>query len=281
MKLSCLPVSFYPDLIAGRMSLGAWARMGRGLGLDAVDASILFFADRSAAALGRAKREVDAEGMSLGMMSTYPDFTHPDPRARAREIDGARETVDVAAALGMSYVRAIAGQAHPETELEAGIAWAVEGLRTAVEHSLGTGIEVVYENHDQAGVMDYPDFSARQEVFLRIYQATAVFNLGINYDTGNATALAPDPLALLEAVLGRVRTLHVSDTSAIGEHIQPCVIGAGLAPLEAIFRCLQVAQWDGYISIEEASGTGHAGVETAVQHVKRLWKQTKDAPRTV
>ena len=43
MKLSCLPVSLYPDIIAGRVSLAAWARMGAELGLDAVDASILFF----------------------------------------------------------------------------------------------------------------------------------------------------------------------------------------------------------------------------------------------
>ena len=275
MKLSCLPVSFYPDLIAGRMSLGEWARMGRELGLDAVDASILFFVDRSEKALSRARREVEVEGMSLGMMSTYPDFTHPEAWARAREIDAARETVDVAVELGMSYVRAIAGQAHPETELEAGIAWAVDGLRAVVEQSRGTGVEVVYENHDQAGVMDYPDFSARQEVFLQIVESTAPFDLGINYDTGNATALTPDPLALLEAVLDRVRTLHVSDTSAVGAHIRPCVIGAGLAPLEAIFSQLHQAGWDGYLSIEEASGMGRAGVETGVGHVRRLWERTK------
>jgi sugar phosphate isomerase/epimerase len=176
----------------------------------------------------------------------------------------------------MSYVRAIAGQAHPETGLQAGIAWAVEGLQAMVEHSRGTGVEVVYENHDQAGVMDYPDFSARQEVFLAIYEATVAFDLGINYDTGNATALTPDPLALLEAVLDRVRTLHVSDTSAIGEHIQPCVIGTGLAPLQAVFRRLHEVVWDGYASIEEASGTGRAGIETAVRHVKRLWRQTTE-----
>jgi sugar phosphate isomerase/epimerase len=171
-------------------------------------------------------------------------------------------------------LRAIAGQAHPDTERQAGIAWAVEGLQATVEHSRGTGVEVVYENHDQAGVMDYPDFSARQEVFLEIYNATASFGLGINYDTGNATALTPDPMALLEAVLPRVRTLHASDTSAVGEHILPCVIGTGLAPLEAIFCRLHAAGWDGTISIEEASGTGRQGVKTAVRHVKRLWRET-------
>ena len=47
MHLSCLPVSFFADILAGRMSVGAWARMGAELGLDAIDLSILFVPDRS------------------------------------------------------------------------------------------------------------------------------------------------------------------------------------------------------------------------------------------
>jgi sugar phosphate isomerase/epimerase len=273
VKLSCLPVSFYPDIIAGRMPLGTWAHMGVELGLDAVDVSILFFPDRAPQALARARREVEAEGISMGMMSTYPDYTHPDPAQRAREIDLARETVDVAAALGVRYVRAIAGQAHPETGRAEGIAWAVEGLHKTVEHARGTGVDVVYENHDQAGVMEYPDFSARQDIFLEIVEATAGFGLGINYDTANAVALTPDALYLLEQVIDRVCTLHASDTSAVGEHISPTVIGRGLVPFPAIFRRLRRAGWDGWISIEEASGQGRPAVEQAVRHVRWAWQE--------
>ena len=45
----------------------------------------------------------------------------------AREVDAARETVDVAAALGLSYVRAIAGQAHEEVLVPLGPAIQFEG----------------------------------------------------------------------------------------------------------------------------------------------------------
>ena len=274
MKLSCLPVSFYPDIIAGRMSLGEWARMGAELGLDAVDASILFFPDRSERALARARRQVEAEGMSLLMMSTYPDFTHPDRSQRAREVDLARETLDVAVSLGMRYVRAIAGQAHPETGRDQGIAWATEGLTSMVEHAQSVGVTVVYENHDQAGVMQYQDFSAPQDVFLAICRATAGIGLGINYDTANAVALTPDPLGLLEQVIDRVLTLHASDTSAVGGHIVPSVIGRGLVPFQAVFGRLHQAGWEGWISIEEASGQGRPGVEEAVRYVRRVWRET-------
>ena len=47
MKLSCLPVSFFAEIIDGRMSIGDWAKMGSEIGLDAIDLSILFVADRS------------------------------------------------------------------------------------------------------------------------------------------------------------------------------------------------------------------------------------------
>lgn len=270
MKLSCLPVSFYPELIAGRMRLGEWARMGAALGLDAVDVSVLFFADRSPRTVVRARREVEEEGISLGMMSTYPDFTHPDPAHRARELDAAREALDLAAGLGVRYLRAIAGQAHPETGLQEGIAWAVEGLQALVEASRGSGVTVLYENHDQAGVMEYMDFSAPPEVFLAICQATADIGLGINFDTANAVVHAPDPSALLEQVIGRVATVHASDTRST-EHLAPTVIGTGLVPFAALFERLRRAGWDNWICIEEASGQGHAGVEAAVGHVRQAW----------
>jgi sugar phosphate isomerase/epimerase len=272
MKLSCLPVSFYPDIIAGRMSLGEWARMGAELGLDAVDVSILFFPDRSPRALARARRQVEDEGMSLTMISTYPDFTHPDPMQRARELDRARESLQVADALGVRYVRTIAGQAHPETGREQGIAWAVEALRTLVEASRGSAVSVVYENHDRAGVMEYVDFSAAPDVFLAICEATAEIGLGINYDTANAVVHSPDPLALLERVIDRVTTLHVSDTSS-SERLRPTVIGSGLAPLSALFKRLRRAGWEGWICIEEAAGEGRQGVEEAARFVRRAWEE--------
>ena len=274
MKLSCLPVSFYPDIIAGRMSLGEWAQMGADLGLDAVDVSILFFPDRSAQALARARRAVEDVGLSLAMMSTYPDFTHPDPAQRARELDRARESVDVATALGVSFVRAIAGQAHPETGREEGIAWAIEGLRALVHTALGSGVTVVYENHDQAGSMLYQDFSAPQDIFLAICEATRDTGLGINFDTANATILTPDPLALLERVIHRVVTLHAADAILVEGRTHYVVLGTGKVPFRAVFQRLHQAGWDNWICIEEAARKGRQGVEEAIRFIRRTWAET-------
>jgi sugar phosphate isomerase/epimerase len=144
-----------------------------------------------------------------------------------------------------------------------------------VDYGRQAGVAVVYENHDQAGVMQYQDFSAPQQVFLAIYEATAECGLGINYDTANATVLTPDPLYLLECVLERVAVLHASDAYWGAEGHRWCTIGQGIVPFDAIFRRLGVAHWDGWISIEEASGTGRRGIEQGVRFVRQAWEASK------
>src|SRR5512133_501211 len=87
VKLSCLPVSFFDDIISGSMSVGQWAHIGCELGLDAVDLSILFVPDRSAAAVAALRKQIEAEGMSGAMITSYPDFTNPDSGQRTRGLE--------------------------------------------------------------------------------------------------------------------------------------------------------------------------------------------------
>ncbi len=272
MKLSCLPVSFFDDIIAGRMTVAEWARMGASLGLDAVDLSILFVRDRSPAAVAALRRQIEGEGMRVAMVTTYPDFTHPDPTQRARELVLAQETMEIAAALGAKFVRVTAGQAHPTVGRADGIVWAVEGLVQLVERTRGTGVTPVYENHAKPGAWEYTDFSQPPDIFLEIAYRTAEVGLKINFDTGNAAAFAEDPLALLDQVVDRVATVHASDTATRGA-LQHVLLGTGITPFVPLFRRLKQAGWDGWICMEEASCRGRDGVAAAAAFIRRAWEQ--------
>ena len=151
MRLSCLPVSFFTDIVSGRMSVGAWARMGAELGLDAIDLSILFVPDRTPAAVAALRREIEAQGIRVAMITSYPDFTHPDARQRELELAFEREVMTVAAGLGADLVRVTAGQAHPETGIADGIAWAADGLRRLVESTRGLERDPGLRKSRQAG----------------------------------------------------------------------------------------------------------------------------------
>ena len=84
MKLSCLPVSYFPLIIGGQMTVGEWAREAAALGLDGCDISILFVNQFSASYLASLRAQIDDAGIGLTMVTTYPDFTHPSADQRQR-----------------------------------------------------------------------------------------------------------------------------------------------------------------------------------------------------
>jgi len=272
MHLSCLPVSFFAEIIDGRMPVSEWARMGRALGLDAIDLSILFVQPRSVEQAQLLRRQIEDAGSRVAMITTYPDFTHPQARQRRKELDVAIETHRIAEALGADLVRVTAGQAHPATGRAEGIDWAIDGLSRLVEAVRTSQVQPVYENHAKPGAWDYTDFSTPPDIFLEIARGTASAALGINFDTGNATAFAADPLAMLDQVVDRVVSVHVADTAVFGE-LKPVLLGTGVAPIRTMFDRLVTTGWDGWLCMEEASFQGQAGVDAAARFVRTAWQQ--------
>lgn len=270
MKLSCLPVSFFSDITEGRMSVFDWAKMASLLGLDGFDISILFVPDRSPKILAALRRQIESIGMGITMVTSYPDFTHPDPAQRKKELVLEQQVVETAAALGAELVRVTAGQSHPETSHQDGIAWAIEGLCKLQESMRGSGVTLVYENHSKPGVWDYTDFCEPPDIFLEIVNGTADVSLGINFDAGNAATFGDDPCELLWAVMPRVVSVHASDSSEHGA-LKHVLLGTGITPYPAIFTELKRAGWDGWICMEEASFQGRQGVEAAARFVRDTW----------
>ena len=272
MKLSCLPVSFFDDITSGKMSVAEWARMGAGLRLDAVDLSILFLPERSEKAAETIRSQVEAEGISITMLTTYPDFTHPDSAQRKKELEMEIEAVHLAKSLGAQLIRVTAGQAHPETSIKDGIVWATEGLSRLAETAGNLGVQLAYENHAKPGAWKYTDFSQPPEIFLEILSGVHSPLLGVNFDTGNATAFTSDPVAFLEQIVKRVVSVHASDTSEVGR-LNHVLLGTGVTPFKVLFHALKSSGWDGWICMEEASGLGRQGVETAAKTIRRIWTE--------
>jgi len=270
MKVSCLPVSFFAKIIAGSMTVGEWAQMGARVGLDGIDISILFVQKRTRSYLRDMRCAIEDSGLRLVMITTYPDFTHPDPAERRRQAVALRQNVDVAAVLGASYVRVTAGQGYPEVTYADGLAWATEGLTRAVEETKGSGITLVFENHARPAIWTYPDFSFPTRHFLAIADATAKTGLRINWDTANTLAYGDDPLAVLKQVIHRVETVHAADTGERGQ-LRHVLLGTGLVPFRETFAELQRAGFDGWICIEEGSNQGERGVRSAAAFVRQTW----------
>jgi len=273
MRLSCLPVSYFQDIINGRMSIKEWALEGSRIGLDGIDLSVLFLKSRSPEYLDKVRQEIGKTGIRVAMVTTYPDFTHPDPAERERQLTRLEDDIVTASRLGADLLRVTAGQAHPNVGRREGIEWAVNGLVRATEFAREYPVKLAYENHAKPGAWQYTDFSHPTEIFLEIVEKTAHTSLGVNWDTANTIAYGDDPIPVLKRVLNRIISVHAADTSTRGE-LKHVLLGTGLVPFKEMFQILRDGGFDGWICMEEASFKGPAGVKAAAEFVRRIWNET-------
>ena len=268
-KLSCLPVSFFADLSSGSMKLDEWFSMAAGLGLRYADVSAMHISVRTPVNLFNVQKALEKAGIELCMVCAYSDFTHPDALQRERELVYLHSDISAAAQLGAKFVRILAGQRHEKTSVKDGIDWAVDGFLKAQAFAEKTGITLLFENHTKPGAWHLPDFSHPTEIFLEIARKLKNSGIGINFDTINTELDGSDSLAVLDELIDMVRTIHIADSSA-KDKLNPCVIGTGNAPIREILNKVKASGFDGYYCIEEASGTGKAGIEAALNFVRPL-----------
>lgn len=272
LKLSCLPVSLFPQLTDGSMTLPDWFALASDCGLNGVDISMSFLHSHAAAYLRQMREMLEAQPLPVVMCTTYPDFTHPDREQRRRELLYFLSDMALCSQLGIEYLRVLAGQAHPETNVDDGIRWAVENIRRCADYADTLGIKLVYEDHGKPGAWDYIDMTFQPERFLRVVDGIWDTPVGINFDIGNIVAAGEDPLPVLEKVCPKVETIHVTDMAAWGR-FEPVAIGTGVVPLKDSFHYLKANGFGGWVSIEEASGRGETGIREAVAYTRRLWDE--------
>jgi len=278
VKLSCLPVSLYPQLAAGKTTVGDWLRLAARLGLDGADISVAHLTRQHPTFVRSLRREAEAAGIAVLMLATYTDFTHPDPVYRERQADDLSAWIEVAAGLGATFVRVTAGQAHPGVSEADGLHWAAEGLVACLKDAESAGVRLVYENHTRGSVWTLNDFTQPSARFLEVVRRTRGTGLEVLFDTANCLVLDEDPAAVLEQVFDRIGVVHLSDIARAGsfEHTR---IGTGAAPLHALVERLHARGFDGWISIEEASRTGEAGFRAAVEFADDAWRRAGGMPR--
>ena len=278
MKLSCLPVSLYPELSAGTRTLPDWFRFAGELGLDGADISVVHLASTEAAYLHTLADQAADAGVEITMMVTYADFTHPDSAERARQVDELRRYIGVAAELGTPYIRVTAGQAHPGLERAAAIEWAVAGLTACLDDATDAGVILCYENHTKGYAWTYNDFSQPSDIFLEICARTDGTGLRLLFDTANTLATGDDPLRVLAQVRRRVSMIHTNDIARAGS-FEPVLLGEGVVPIVEIYRLMRQNGFDGWISVEEASKMGEEGFRKAIPYADAAWVEAGGTAR--
>lgn len=273
MKMSCLSVSLFPDILNGKMSIREYANLCLSLGLDAFDIGLILLKNHTPRYIHQVKQDIAKEGIPLAMVTTYPDFTHPDPLQREREFDFLVHDIALASAIGAKFLRITAGQAHPGTAEQDGITWTVGYFKKAAPVSDKYGITLLYEDHSQPGAWEYMDFSNPPHIFLEIARQIKDTSIGINFDTANILVAGQDnTIEVLDQVIEKVKTIHVAETGTKGK-MDPVAIGTGIVPFREIFSYLKSKNFDGWLCLEEWGNQGVDGVRKAVNFVKETWEE--------
>lgn len=274
MKISCLSVSLFPAILNGEMTIREYVRFCKDLRLDGFDLGLIQLKNHTPEYIEQVKKDVAEEMIPLVMVTTYPDFTHPDTLQREREFDFLVHDIALASAIGAKFLRITAGQNHPNISEEEGIKWTVKYFKKAALISDKYGICLVYENHSKPGAWKYMDFSNPPHLFLEIADQIKNTSIGINFDTANILVAGEDrTIEVLDQVINQVKTIHVAETGTKGK-MDPVLLGSGIVPFGEIFRYLKSKNFDGWLCIEEWGNKGTDGVKEAVDFVKETWQES-------
>ena len=85
-RISLFPKCYFDDFTEGRRSYEAWIHDAARLGGEGIEHYDGFFPSLAPADVDPIVRAMEATGQISSMLCFSPDFTHPDPDERARQV---------------------------------------------------------------------------------------------------------------------------------------------------------------------------------------------------
>ncbi len=271
-KISAFPKCYLEEISQKRtMSVFDWIEMAKSLPADGLEMYEGFLWETTDNYLAELRGALTNANFEMPMLCCSPDFTHPAPENRTKAIDYQKKMISVAAKLGGpgTVCRVLSGQRWPDVSLETGLQYASSAIRECIPVAESYGVILGIENHYKDGFWIYPEFAQKKDVFLKLLDLIPLSPFfGVQYDPSNAVVAGDDPIALLDAVLPRVVSMHASDrylapgasledlASADGnvgyaQVLLHGVTGKGLNDYPAIFERLASINYAGWISIED------------------------------
>jgi sugar phosphate isomerase/epimerase len=268
-KLAVFPKAYMHALCKeGSMKVAEWIDLAVNLDVEGLEWYSGFLEMRDERNWPVFRRRVEDHGKTIPMLCCSPDFTHPDPGFRLKEIAKQKSWIDMSHALGASYCRVLSGQRRPGLTIDEGVKFAASCIGSCLPYAAERNISLILENHYKDDFWEYPEFAQKMDVFCKLVNSLDHPFFGVNYDPSNVFLAGEDPLELLRRVSNRVLTMHASDrylkegtiedlrkeeSNAIGyaQRLAHGEIGRGLNDYDALFTELSRVGFNGWISIED------------------------------
>jgi len=267
-RVSVFPKCYFDQLVSGEMDYVQWIRDAATLGGEGVEHYDEFFRSLEPKDVDPVLEAMHETGQRSSMLCFSPNFTHPDPAERLRQVERQKAAIDLAVRLGTPFCRTLTGQRYPGLSRRQGVEWSVECILRSLEYAEQRDVTLCLENHYKVGDWRYPEFAQSEDVFLEVISHIESPRFGVQFDPSNAVVGGFDPIAFLERVKDRVVTMHASDryllpgttleeiraadgTVGYPDKLRHGETGKGLNDYDAIFRILAGAGFSGWISVED------------------------------
>jgi len=267
-RISLFPKCYFDDFTEGRRDYKRWIYEAAALGGEGIEHYDGFFRSLAPEDVDPIARALEETGQVTSMVCFSPDFTHPDPDERRRQVERQKAAIDLTARLGARHCRTLSGQRYPDLSRAEGIRRTVEGISRSLDYAERRGVVLCMENHYKDGTWLYPEFAQPEDIFLEIIEQIDSPSFGVQYDPSNAVVGGFDPIRFLEKVRHRVVTMHASDrylapgatledlktgdgATGYAAALKHGETGKGMNDYDAIFRLLSEVGFSGWISIED------------------------------
>ena len=186
---------------------------------------------RDAAARKSWLHEITARGLRIGALNAWGNPLHPDPAIAKQHDRDLRDTIRLAALLGVNRIVALAGcppgAGGDRTPHFAGGGW-LPYLENLYEAQWQSSVEPYWSGIAELALREHPDLL----VCLELHPGTVVYNvesfnriaqlgraIAANIDPSHFFWMGMDPLAVVAAIAGRAGHCHGKDVAFSREHL--------------------------------------------------------------
>lgn len=203
---------------------------------DAIDPTGYFFPGYpnvpSDEYLAKFKKRAFQLGLDISGTGIRNNFASADKAVRAKDVQLAKDWIEVAAKMGAPVIRVFAGHEAPGADREEIYKWMAEDVRTCAEHGKKFGVIVGVQNHG--------DFLKTAEQTIRLIEMVNSEWVGVILDTGN---YPKDPYNDIAAVLPYTVNFQIKE-SPLGKD-SPVKLD-----LNRFVKIVRDAGYRGYLPIE-------------------------------
>src|SRR5437867_559714 len=146
MRLSCLTLSYQNQFRAGRMDIFSFLTTCRALDLDGADIHINSLMNTGRPHLKEVRRRALDMGLSISCLGVSTEFGR-SAEAVPKELQKAREAIDVGMFLGAPLLRVFVGSAPSPDRAQEAFQRGVEALRKTAEMGDEAGMLVALQNY--------------------------------------------------------------------------------------------------------------------------------------